>query len=537
MKKITLILFVLLYSIGFSQNAPVTFEAGEIGSSWSFTNFDNGTVSSVGYEKVANPNVSGINTSATVGKFTAVVAGAAQAGCQSNDIGKFTLTTNNSTVKIMVYKTEISDVALKFEVAGGGSLGEIKVANTKINEWEELTFDFYGQIGKLESTDIVKIRISLDYQARSADKVSYFDNLTFSKSTVVSPKIPCDAVFKDAQQGSFDLGYKAKFETSGTNVLVTFELLDQKDGVIAYLWRESPFAEYPMANQGGTVFQYTLTGQTSGAVITYACKFAFAGGSAVTKYFKYTVGDSCGTEVAVTTPTVAAPTPPARETADVISIYGGSYTNITGVNTNPGWGQETVVTEVDIAGNKALEYAKFNYQGTEWEANSQNISTMEYLHVDVWTNAETPNVFVISSGAEIKNPIPSVAGSWQSLDIPVAGITGDLTKVIQFKFDGGTAGKIYLDNLYFYKGSALSTTKFDVSNVKMYPNPVKNNLTIEANSTIERVSVYNILGQEVLTTRPSANAATLQTSNLQKGIYFVKTEIDGKVSASKIIKE
>jgi hypothetical protein len=27
-------------------------------------------------------------------------------------------------VKIMVYKTEISDVALKFEVAGGGSLGD-----------------------------------------------------------------------------------------------------------------------------------------------------------------------------------------------------------------------------------------------------------------------------------------------------------------------------------------------------------------------------------------------------------------------------
>jgi hypothetical protein len=44
---------------------------------------------------------------------------------------------------------------------------------------------------------------------------------------------------------------------------------------------------------------------------------------------------------------------------------------------------------------------------------------------------------------------------------------------------------------YYYFG----TTNFEVSNVKMYPNPVKNNLTIEANST-ERVSVYNILGQE-----------------------------------------
>jgi hypothetical protein len=58
--------FVLMYNLGFSQSAPVTFEAGEIGSAWSFTNFDNGTVSSVGYEKVANPSVSGINTSATV---------------------------------------------------------------------------------------------------------------------------------------------------------------------------------------------------------------------------------------------------------------------------------------------------------------------------------------------------------------------------------------------------------------------------------------------------------------------------------------
>jgi hypothetical protein len=51
------------------------------------------------------------------------------------------------------------------------------------------------------------------------------------------------------------------------------------------------------------------------------------------------------------------------------------------------------------------------------------------------------------------------------------------------------------------------------------------------------VSVYNILGQEVLSARPSSNSTTLQTNNLQKGMYIVKTEIDGKVSASKIMKE
>ncbi|HEY4618384.1 MAG TPA: hypothetical protein VIH09_09345, partial [Flavobacterium sp.] len=133
------------------------------------------------------------------------------------------------------------------------------------------------------------------------------------------------------------------------------------------------------------------------------------------------------------TPTSAAPTPPSRIASDVISIYGSAYANIAGVNTNPNWGQSTVVTEEAIAGNNALKYANFNYQGTDWSGNPQNISTMEYLHVDVWTDNQSPNVYVISSGAEIPHAISSVSGSWQSLNIPVAGITGNLANTIQFK--------------------------------------------------------------------------------------------------------
>jgi hypothetical protein len=71
----------------------------------------------------------------------------------------------------------------------------------------------------------------------------------------------------------------------------------------------------------------------------------------------------------------------------------------------------------------------------------------------------------------------------------------------------------------------------------MYCDPAKNTLTIEANSEIQRVSVYNILGQEVLKASPKSNTATLKTSELQKGVYIVTTEIDGKVSTSKVVKE
>ncbi|WP_136482774.1 glycosyl hydrolase [Cognatitamlana onchidii] len=114
-------------------------------------------------------------------------------------------------------------------------------------------------------------------------------------TTAVSANTDCSGISADAQQGGFDIGYNYSFETSGTDVTFTFELLDDKDGVIAYLWRQSPFSETAMTPVPGQpkTFRTTISGQTIGETISYACKFAFAGGLAVTKYFSYEVGDSC----------------------------------------------------------------------------------------------------------------------------------------------------------------------------------------------------------------------------------------------------
>ncbi|KAB1154842.1 family 16 glycosylhydrolase [Flavobacterium luteum] len=95
-------------------------------------------------------------------------------------------------------------------------------------------------------------------------------------------------------QGSFTTGYKYAFETIGTDVKITFELLDtNKVGVVAFLWKESPFSEVQMTNVTGNIFTSTISGQTIGSNISYGVKFAFAGGQSVTKYFSYQVGKSC----------------------------------------------------------------------------------------------------------------------------------------------------------------------------------------------------------------------------------------------------
>ena len=62
---------------------------------------------------------------------------------------------------------------------------------------------------------------------------------------------------------------------------------------------------------------------------------------------------------------------PTTDAANVISIFSDTYTNISGVDYNPNWGQATVATQVDIAGNNTLSLAGLNYQGTDFAGNAQ----------------------------------------------------------------------------------------------------------------------------------------------------------------------
>ncbi len=185
-----LVLFYVLLKSGgmvLAQNSPIDFETGGYGATWTWTVFENGGNPSL--EIVTNPNTGGINSSATVAKFTALQAGQPWAGCESlhgSDIGTFSLDATNSTLKIMVYKTVISDVGLKFVIPTSGSLGEIKVANTVTNAWEELTFDFSSHIGLPEAIGIDQIVVFPDFNlgGRTQDNIIYFDNISFYSNSV-----------------------------------------------------------------------------------------------------------------------------------------------------------------------------------------------------------------------------------------------------------------------------------------------------------------------------------------------------------------
>lgn len=93
-------------------------------------------------------------------------------------------------------------------------------------------------------------------------------------------------------------GYAFSFQTAenGKDVIVEFELLDDHIGVVAWAWLYNPdFAEQQLNPVDGNdkKFTKTFTVDEGTTVFKIACKFAFAGGMAVTKVFEYTIGEGC----------------------------------------------------------------------------------------------------------------------------------------------------------------------------------------------------------------------------------------------------
>ncbi len=85
--------------------------------------------------------------------------------------------------------------------------------------------------------------------------------------------------------------------------------------------------------------------------------------------------------------------------------------------------------------------------------------------------------------------------------------------------------------------STTSISDLEAVGFTYYPNPVNDSLTMKANENISSVSVFNMLGQEVKRSTPSALETNIDMSNLANGTYFVKAQVGDAVGTFKIVKK
>lgn len=111
--------------------------------------------------------------------------------------------------------------------------------------------------------------------------------------------------------------------------------------------------------------------------------------------------------------------------------------------------------------------------------------------------------------------------------------TQPLSNTLAIKHSG--VNSVVIDDIVWEQ--TLSTGGFDTNALSVYPNPVKNILTILYSHDIESVTVFNMLGQKVAEQKINANEAKMDMSEFTSGTYIVKVSAGNQVKTMKIIKD
>ncbi|MDN3492240.1 endonuclease [Winogradskyella bathintestinalis] len=112
-------------------------------------------------------------------------------------------------------------------------------------------------------------------------------------------------------------------------------------------------------------------------------------------------------------------------------------------------------------------------------------------------------------------------------------IEGNITVVIS----GEDGGRVAIDDLSYTCYSPLSLEEFNLDTIKLHPNPVESNLTIDLKSNVNtNIEIFDILGKRVykniINKTSNINLQTLKT-----GIYIVKISQNNSTITKKLVKQ
>lgn len=180
MKTIFTLSILAIFALGMNAQylpMPETFEGPEADTSWEA--FGNGEVNPDNFLLTDNPVFDGINDSEYCIEFTVVDAAETWVGAWSDAYGPIEITDDKYMLEMMVMKDVATKCAMKLEnEIDGGDNVELYLANTLVDEWELLTFDFSEAIGKT----FTRLVFFPDFpDSRETGSLCYIDNVGFPK--------------------------------------------------------------------------------------------------------------------------------------------------------------------------------------------------------------------------------------------------------------------------------------------------------------------------------------------------------------------
>ncbi|MCF8381560.1 MAG: T9SS type A sorting domain-containing protein [Bacteroidales bacterium] len=463
---------------------------------------------------VPNPDATGINTSANALQFVVNDNAQPWAGAYSGAYETIEFTEEMHTLSMMVYKTVISPSALKVEdSSNGGPVTEVKVSNTKINEWELLTFDFSACIG----FSYPKLVFFPDFpDTRTAGTTVLLDNI--GEKVMSGTVINVDMASAGLVSGDrvFISGSAWNWPQPGTNA--DLEMFDTDgDGIFT--------VTLPICPNMWTFKFFKNANWDNGEPVTADRVHIFAANETLSFTWGVNFDDVVKNN----------PLPATFESSN--DMAWGTFE----LGPNPFQCSDfTIVANPSTTGiNTSANALQFvvNDNAQPWAGAYSGAyepitftQDMHILSMMVYKTIISPSALKVedssTGGAVTEIKVSNtVMNEWELLKFDFSAVIGHTyPKLVFFPDfpDTRTAGTtVLLDNI----GEAVSSVQvpsYNANGIMVYPNPVTNELNVTFSTPNAKVTIYNSLGRIIEEVMAEGTKVTFNVSHYDNGLYFVK---------------
>jgi hypothetical protein len=547
-------------------------------------------------ENIVNPNPSGINTSSNVGEFIHWGMGTDGAFGGTLDLSPIDLSNGNGELKIDVHPSAAGlPVIVVFQDSNGDDLA-LQTVNTSVSgAWETLVFDMSAAISSNDVSGIVFLVSPGD----SIQHVVYFDNIRLDSAAAV---VPCLGVTPDQKvlddfdcQGNLTYTFAnatwvedvANPNPSGINTSANVGefihwgmgtdgafggTLDLAPLDLSVIGSDLKMDVHPSAiglpiivvfqDAAGTeVANVIATTTVAGAweTLSFDMSAAAAGGDVSAVVFLVSPGDSTQhvvyfDNIRLDAGAVVATCPGVTPDLDIMEDFECQRNiNYTGIS-----GNLSVIVNPDQSGvntsSNAVRYYRSNLVTDEISGDLTlaplDFTTHNQIKLDVW-DANPPSVVTVTlldaAGIFLESAIAttSVGDEWEQLnfDFQTVPFTISVAKLV-LQFDANSpadSSKLYyFDNLKM-DGLATGIRDLSISELAVYPNPVKDFVTVDLSSISTTddlmLNIVAIDGRVVSSKMLENNLdkQIVDMSLLSSGIYYLelansKTRWVGKIT-------
>lgn len=121
----------------------------------------------------------------------------------------------------------------------------------------------------------------------------------------------------------------------------------------------------------------------------------------------------------------------------------------------------------------------------------------------------------------------------QTIGVPATGMYQLHFNVVT----GSADGFVYLDDVRLEEAATAGLDGKANTALTIFPNPVKDILTISHHSTIDSFELYNSIGQVVLVESPGTSLANINLERLAAGVYYGNIRSGSQITNTRVIKE